>query len=50
MATEKLRHKSLGTDHIPAESMQGVEKFGLRSTNLLILFEIRRNCLWSGRS
>jgi len=50
MATGKLRHKSPVTDHIPAELMQGVEKFGLRSINLLILFEIRRNCLRSGRS
>jgi hypothetical protein len=50
MATEKLRHKSLGTDHIPAELMHGVEKFGMRSINLLILFEIRRNCLRSRRS
>jgi hypothetical protein len=37
MATGKLRHKSPGTDHIPAELMQWVEKFGLRSINLLIL-------------
>ena len=29
---------------------QGVEKFALRSINLLILFGIRRNCLTSGRS
>ena len=50
MATGKLRHKSPGTDHIPAELMQGVKKFGLRSINLLILFEIRRNCPRSGRS
>jgi hypothetical protein len=45
MATEKLRHKSPGTDHILAELMLGVEKFALRSINLLILFEIRRNYL-----
>jgi len=28
---------------------QGVEQFALRSTNLLILFGIRRNCPRSGR-
>jgi len=34
MATEKLRHKSPGTDHIPAELVLRVEKFPLRSINL----------------
>jgi hypothetical protein len=29
---------------------QGIEKFALRSINILILFRIRRNCLKSGRS
>jgi hypothetical protein len=38
MATEKLRHKSPGTNHIPAKLMQGAEKYGLRSISLLILF------------
>jgi hypothetical protein len=52
MASDKLkRHKSPGTDQIPAELIKaGVEQLVLRSINLLILFGIRRNCLRSGRS
>ena len=50
MAIEKLKHKLPGNDHIPAELMQGVEKFTMKSINLLILFGIRKNCLRSGRS
>ena len=53
MAIEKLkRHKSSsGIDKIPAELIKAdVEQFDLRSINLLILFEIRRNCLRSGKS
>ena len=52
MAIEKLkRQKSQGTDQIPAELIRvEIEQFALRSMNLLILFGIRRNCLWSGRS
>jgi len=52
MASENLkRHKSPGTDQIPAELIKaGVEQFTLRSINLLILFGIRRNCLGSERS
>jgi len=51
LVTEKLkRYKSPGTDHIPAELIQeGAEQFALRSTKLLILFEMS-NCLRSGRS
>jgi len=42
---------SRGTDQIPAELLkQGVEKFALRSINLLILFGMRRNCLRSVKS
>jgi hypothetical protein len=52
LAIEKLKsHKSPGTDQIPAELLkQRVEKFALRSINLLILFGMRRNCLRSVRS
>ena len=52
MANEKLKsHKSPGIDQIPAELIKaGVEKFTMRSINLLFLFGIRRNCLRSGRS
>ena len=51
MATEKVkRHKSTGTDQIPAALWQGVGQFNLRPIKLLILFGIRRNCLRSGRS
>jgi hypothetical protein len=51
LATEKLkRHKSPGTDHIPAELIQErAEQFALRSMKLVILFEMS-NCLRSGRS
>jgi len=52
MATEKLkRYKSLGTGQIPVEVIKAeVEQFALISINALILLEIRRNCLRSGRS
>jgi len=50
LAIEKLKgHKSPRIDPIPAELRQGVEQFAMRSINLF-LFEIRRNCLRSGRS
>jgi len=46
MAIEKLkRHKSPGTDQIPAEFINS-----LRTINLLVLFGIRSNCLSSGKS
>ena len=35
---------------VTSHQLQGVEHFALRSINLLILFGIRRNCLWSGRN
>ena len=45
MAIKKLKsHKPPGKIQIPAE------QFPLRSSNLLFLFGIRRNCLRSGRS
>jgi hypothetical protein len=49
---EKLKgDKSRGNDQIPAELLkQRVEKFPLRSINLLILFEMRRQCLRNVRS
>jgi len=52
MANEKLkRHKSLGTDQIPAEFIKAEDrKFALKIINLLIIFGIRRICLRSGRS
>ena len=51
MAIEKLKsHKSPGIDQIPAGLRQGVEQFALRSSNLLFLFGIRRNCRRSGKS
>jgi hypothetical protein len=52
MAIEKVkRHKSPGTDQIPAELINArVGQFDLSSINLLFLFGIRRNCLRSGRS
>jgi hypothetical protein len=52
MVIEKLKgHQSPGTDKIPAEFLRhGVEKFALRSKNLLILLGIKRNCPRSGRS
>jgi delta-aminolevulinic acid dehydratase/porphobilinogen synthase len=44
-------HKLPGINQIPAKLIKaGVEKFALRSINLLSLFGIRRNCLRSGRS
>ena len=47
MAIEKLkRHKSPGTDQIPAEMI----KAGGRRICSEILYEIRRNCLRNGRS
>jgi hypothetical protein len=50
MNTEKLkRHKSPGTDHIPAELIKsGARKIII--SLLLYLFGIRRNCLRSGIS
>jgi len=52
MAIEKSdRHKSPGTGQIPGELVKAAcTIFALRSTNLPILFGIRRNCLRSGRS
>jgi len=52
LVIEKLKsHKSPGIDQIPAELRHRVEKFSVRSINLLFLFGIiRRNCLRSGRS
>ena len=49
---EKLkRNKSPGIAQILAELIKaGVEQFILRSVTLLFLFQIRRNCLRSGRS
>jgi len=51
MAFEELKRRiSPASDKIPAELIKaGVEYFALRSTNLLILFEKKRNYL-SGRS
>jgi hypothetical protein len=52
IAIAKLKkYKSPGSDHIPAELIQtGAKYYCLRSTNSLILFAIRRNCLINGRS
>jgi hypothetical protein len=52
MATEKLkRHKSPGTDEIPAELIKaGGRKIHSEVHNLLILFGIKRYCLSSGRN
>jgi hypothetical protein len=51
MITENLnRHKSPNVDQIQTGLKQGVEQFGLRSINLLILFVIRTNYLRSGRN
>jgi hypothetical protein len=55
IAIAKLKkYKSPGSDQIPAELIQagggGVKCYCLRSTNSLILFGIRKNCLISGRS
>jgi hypothetical protein len=45
------KRKSPGSDQIPAELFQaGDERYGVRSVNSLILFEIRKNYLISGRS
>jgi hypothetical protein len=47
MPIEKLkRHKSPGIDHTPAKLINADgRKIALRSMNLRILFEIRKNCL-----
>jgi hypothetical protein len=52
IATEKLkRHKSPGTDQILAELIQAVcNTLCLKSTNLLMLFGIRKNCQSSERN
>jgi len=52
LVIEKLKsHKSPGIDQIPVDIIQAwVEQFAKRSTNLLLLFGIRRNCLRSGKS
>jgi hypothetical protein len=52
MAIEKLKeHKSPSIDQILAELIKvGGTKFALRSINLLILFEIKKNCLRNGKS
>ena len=50
MAIDKLKgHKSPGMDQIPAELIQAGDRT-IRSEihNLLVLFEIRSNCLRSG--
>jgi len=51
LAIEKLKsHKLPSIDHIPAELITtGVEQFAIRAINLFP-FEIRKNCLRSGRS
>jgi hypothetical protein len=52
-ATEKLeRYKSPGTDQIPAEmiKVRGIIPYILRSTNLLIIFWIRKNCDNNGKN
>jgi hypothetical protein len=51
IAIEKLKKFKLpGSDQIPAELVQAGAETLLRSINSLILFEIRKNCLISGRS
>ena len=52
MVVEKIKsHKLPGTDQIPAELIKsGAEQLAMKSTNLLILYGIRRNCLSSERS
>jgi hypothetical protein len=52
IAIAKLKkYKSPGSDQIPQELIQaGGEMLLLRSTNSLILFGIRKNCLINGRS
>jgi hypothetical protein len=50
-AIAKLKkYKSPGSDQILAEMIQGGGEYCLRSTNSLILYGIRKNCLISGRS
>jgi hypothetical protein len=50
IATEKLRrYKSTGRDQIPAELILARE-YILRSTNLLVLLGIRKNCHSTGRN
>jgi hypothetical protein len=52
-ANEKLkRYKSPGADQILAELIQtgGIKHYVLKSTDLLILFGIRKNCHSSGRN
>jgi hypothetical protein len=45
------KYKSPGSDHIPADLIQaGVEILLSATTNSLILFGIRKNCLINGRS
>jgi hypothetical protein len=43
-------YKSPGSDEIPAELIQAGGKILLSAIHKLILFEIRKNCLISGRS
>jgi hypothetical protein len=52
IATEKLKmYKSKGIDSIPAELIQaGGIHYVLRSTKLLIVFGINKNCQNSGRN
>jgi hypothetical protein len=52
IAIAKLKkYKSPSSDEIPAELFkQEAKYYCLRSTNLLILFGIRKNCLNNGRS
>jgi hypothetical protein len=52
IATEKLKkYKSPGIDQILAEPIQaGGKHYVLRSTNLLIVFGIRKNCQRNGRN
>jgi hypothetical protein len=51
-AIGKLKgHKSPCIDQTPVEFIRAeLGQFALRSKNLVILFEIRRNCLRSGRN
>jgi hypothetical protein len=48
VAVEKLqRHKSAGTSHLPLELCKHVlQNCGLRSTNLFILFVIKKNVIY----
>ena len=52
LAIEKIKsHKSPGIEKIPGQLIKaGVEQFAMRSIKLLLIFEIRRNCVGSGRS